>query len=1116
MATDPNSTIPPDRQPGSPPAFVGGGAGDTDQSPYGTMAQSPEDQYRAAAVSSSFGVAVPGYEIEGELGRGGMGVVYRAKQTGLNRPVALKMVLSGAYSDVATKTRFLLEAESVAALEHPNIVKVYAFGEHDGHPYLAMEFLPGGNLADRVKKSGPLPAREATALIAKLASAVAHAHTRGIVHRDIKPANVLLTDEGDPRLTDFGLAKVGRSDLSVTGQVLGTPAYMAPEQASGRVHEVGTLSDVYALGAVLYDLLTGRPPFAGDSAAATIHMVLVSEPERLRKHEPGIPRDLETICLKCLEKEPNKRYPSAQAVADDLNRFLNNEPITARPSTATEKTIKWVKRNKGLSAGLAVAALALSAGTVAAYVFGFWALDEAERATRNANRERAAREQAAISERRAIESLGEARRQRLAADRHQAELEFGRAVTSCEEGRVPAGLAGFVRVVELAEANAVAEEPAASTAKAFDRELARVARLNLATWSRELPPDIRAVRNGNQPWAAAFFPDGKRFVSVAGGYQLIKTDVATGQALLAYKLPRTLTIPGGMVTAWTVGVSPDGKVIAAAGADGQIVVWDADSPTPRVAFDGVSPQARKNDGRNIFSLEFAPDGTLWAVDGDNGIQHWDLEAEPKPKLLARLVPEHLKNVAGPVLNVLALAPDGKRGFSGDRAGNVWEWNLESGTLVRTLGAHGWVQDLAVSPDGSRVAATGPHGYARIFDVKGNRGWVDIDLFGSNGNGIAFSATDPVLITADNDGNIRFWHTETGQPVGNPVRLPSDPVRLRVARGTGRFLVPAGDAVYLGSAPRPPKLVLAGQGGRVRGLDFSPQGDRLASADDFSGYVFDTRTLDMVQPPTRAELIVRTLRYDAGPARSQVIRGFNGSFDRFHVAPAGPPETRPVLSMGGIKRIGYSSDARFMYLLGDTLVAKFDAATLDLLVPEKPVKDMPRGAGFTTLSVRPDGGELLATFGRRVLFLSPESLKVTRPGWEAGEDVRDAAYSRDGRGVLIGRRDGAAELLDALTGKPLVRPMPHARAVAAVAVSPDGKFFATGSRDNTARFWDPATGLPVGPPLRHRTEVIHTVFEPNGSRLATGTGGGHVMLWDAPPPPLMEPLLELKARFGLKE
>jgi len=315
-------------------------------SPPETLAHSPAEVAHAASASAmTGGVSVPGYEISGELGRGGMGVVYRAWQAGLNRTVALKMLIAGAYSDPATRTRFLLEAESVAALEHPNIVKVFAFGEHDSHPFLAMEFLPGGSLADRVRASGPLPPLESASLVAKLATAVAHAHTRGVVHRDIKPANVLLTSDGEPRLTDFGLAKVGRSDLSVTGQVLGTPAYMAPEQAAGKVREVGTPADVYALGAVLYDLLTGRPPFLGHSAAATLQKVLTAEPVHPRSLKPSIPRDLETICLKCLEKEPDKRYATAQAVADDLNRFLEHRPITARLASDFDSWVKWSYRN---------------------------------------------------------------------------------------------------------------------------------------------------------------------------------------------------------------------------------------------------------------------------------------------------------------------------------------------------------------------------------------------------------------------------------------------------------------------------------------------------------------------------------------------------------------------------------------------------------------------------------------------------------------------------------------------------------------------------------------------------------------------------------------------------
>jgi tRNA A-37 threonylcarbamoyl transferase component Bud32 len=325
-----------------------------------TIARPYDHQARLAANASAVsGVAVPGFVIESTLGRGGMGVVYKATQTGLNRVVALKMLIAGQYADPGLRARFLLEAESIAALEHPHIIRVFAFGDNDGHPYLAMEFVSGGTLAERIKKNGPLPAKEATELVAKLAAAVAHAHSRGVVHRDIKPLNVLLTAEGEPRLTDFGLAKVGRADqnLSVTGQVLGTPAYMAPEQAAGKVHEVGTAADVYAIGAVLYDVLTGRPPFQGDSAAVTLQKVLTEEPSRPRKLNASIPHDLETICLKCLEKDPAKRYPTAQALADDLHRYLGGEPISARPLGTASRAVRWVRRNPAVAGLLATIAV---------------------------------------------------------------------------------------------------------------------------------------------------------------------------------------------------------------------------------------------------------------------------------------------------------------------------------------------------------------------------------------------------------------------------------------------------------------------------------------------------------------------------------------------------------------------------------------------------------------------------------------------------------------------------------------------------------------------------------------------------------------------------------------
>ncbi len=332
------------------------------------------------------GLSVPGYEILGELGRGGMGVVFKAKQHGLNRLVALKMVLGGPYADPAARARFLVEAESVAALEHPHVVRVFAFGEHAGHPFLAMEFLPAGTLADRVKADGPLPAREAAELVAQLAEAVAHAHARGVIHRDIKPSNVLLTDDGEPRLTDFGLAKVGRSDMTATGAVIGTPAYMSPEQAAGKTKEIGTGSDIYSLGAVLYDLLTGRPPFHGDSVAVTLQKVIAEEPTAPRKLLSTVPPELETICVTCLQKEAAARYPTAQALVDDLRRHLRGEPISVVPAGVVRRAVKWVKRNRGLTLAATAVSAALLVGSGVAIGFGVKAANEAKRATAEARR----------------------------------------------------------------------------------------------------------------------------------------------------------------------------------------------------------------------------------------------------------------------------------------------------------------------------------------------------------------------------------------------------------------------------------------------------------------------------------------------------------------------------------------------------------------------------------------------------------------------------------------------------------------------------------------------------------------------------------------------------------
>jgi serine/threonine protein kinase/tetratricopeptide (TPR) repeat protein len=408
---------------------------------------------------------VPGYEIERELGKGGMGVVYQARQLKLNRPVALKMILGGGLASAEDLARFKTEAEAVAQLQHPNIVQIYDVGEVDGLPYCALEYLEGGTLAQKLAGT-PQPARAAAALLEPLAWAMHFAHQRGIIHRDLKPANVLLADgreqgtgnreqaAGDtepgaggregrnssqfpvpsslfPKITDFGLAKRLQADSKQTksGAVLGTPAYMAPEQARGEA--AGPAADVYGLGAILYEMLTGRPPFLAETPYETMQKLLTEEPVAPRRLHSKVPRDLETICLKCLIKEPHRRYASAADLAGDLGRFLRGEPIVARPVGRVGQALKWARRRPA-AAGLLLALTLLVVGTVAG-LFTWQQLEYAHQ------QEVFDLEQARQKELFEIEQVRQAGRQRkaerLAVLRSLAEADDARALKELHAGR---------------------------------------------------------------------------------------------------------------------------------------------------------------------------------------------------------------------------------------------------------------------------------------------------------------------------------------------------------------------------------------------------------------------------------------------------------------------------------------------------------------------------------------------------------------------------------------------------------------------------------------------------------------------------------------------------------
>ncbi|HJZ89303.1 MAG TPA: protein kinase [Gemmataceae bacterium] len=387
-------------------------------SPHGeTQVQSPED-YAAAPTLTWSGpatveappVSVPGYEILDVLGRGGMGVVYKARQLGLNRVCALKMVLAGGHAGATELARFRTEAEAVARLQHPHIVAVYDVGMHEGKPFISLEYCPGGSL-DRALSGTPMEPPAAAKLVRDLAGAMQAAHEARVVHRDLKPSNILLAADRTPKVSDFGLAKMDDAGHTRTGAVMGTPSYMAPEQAEGR-KDVGPLVDVYSLGAILYDCLTGRPPFKAATGLDTLRQVIGQEPVPPTELNANVPRDLETIALKCLQKEPAKRYASARELADDLGRFLDGQPITARPVGATERFVRWCRRNPGVAGLAATVALLLVAVAAVTSVLSYRLSvkrNEAEENARQAQVEQRNAELARDDERKARKTATEQR-----------------------------------------------------------------------------------------------------------------------------------------------------------------------------------------------------------------------------------------------------------------------------------------------------------------------------------------------------------------------------------------------------------------------------------------------------------------------------------------------------------------------------------------------------------------------------------------------------------------------------------------------------------------------------------------------------------------------------------
>jgi tetratricopeptide (TPR) repeat protein len=817
----------------------------------GAAATAPPPGSLAAGGTTEGWPAVPGYELLGELGRGGMGVVFKARHLALKRLVALKMVLAGGFAGPAELARFRTEAEAVARLQHPNIIQIHEVGDlRSGGttvtPFLSLEFVEGGNLAVRLA-GGALPADQAAQMTETLGRAMQHAHQKGVVHRDLKPANVLLTADGQPKVTDFGLAKQteGSTGRTASGAVLGTPPYMAPEQAAGQGKGVGPAADVYALGAILYECLTGRPPFRAATPLDTLLQVLEKEPVPPSKVNPRVPRDLETICLKCLAKEPARRYQSALALAQDLERYRAGESILARREGLPARLWRKVKRRPLLAA----LAPAVAAALVVAALLGRRAWND---------HEAAARERAATARDRQITALS----QQIEGGLDAADW------TADNLGRLDE---------RIADLRALAPEQAGGARQRLARRFAADVRRELEQ-DQLAPADVSRIReqlallaDRDAGAGAELRQTFERRLHVweplfdlsapfAGAGQVFEAHQATaGQDALVLKSSATagqardrpFTFPtrvpsdgsvrleavfdsgwdtspeaglllntrlGHTTPVVSVGFAPDGRTLASGGAargpqPGELKLWDPDSG--RLLRTRVGPA---NEGG---AAVFTPDGRTVAV---------VMGAEGYVALLdADTLQEKGKLSCDGSASVLGASRDGRvLAAGGQKDGTPWVrlWEMPAGRAAGDLaGLAGLVRCLALSPDG-RLLATAHDKKVQLWDLSSRQEKTSWDT-GGVATGLAFSPDSKLLAIAD--GGLKLWDVASrkerpGVPVAHPVR--------QVAFSPdGGHLALGGDRVSLWDLDTGQRRWQTPGRLNVVALAFSADGRRLAAACD---------------------------------------------------------------------------------------------------------------------------------------------------------------------------------------------------------------------------------------------------------------------------------------------